>query len=92
MCGADGSYGGWGHGLAGTVESGGPSQGVEFVVGDAAEALDLGVDPLPVVDRIAATDLQAETLRSGEVERLHEPVVDRPEDLDARGSECGRAS
>ena len=63
-----------------------PCQGICQVVREVAHQLrhDLRIDPLSRVDRLGGRrELEGEVLGPREVDRLAEPVVDRPEHLDA---------
>ena len=71
------------HRLGRAEEGCGVLEGADLVGGELAQPDHLGVDPGSFVDVGAAADLQVEALGAGEVDRLHEAVVDRAEYLGA---------
>ena len=69
------------HGFRGRLEPGWLLQRFELGFGDATQADDFRVDPRFAIDVGAAGDLEVQALRPVEVDRLGEPVIDRPEYL-----------
>ncbi len=49
---------------------------MKLSVGDATQPGDLGIDPRPLIDGIAATHLEVQTLGSLEINRLNEAMIE----------------